>query len=216
MHQGCPLSCHNFNLVRQVLIYSLRDCAYFEWWYFYSDPCSLYADDMAIFLPDIDQLAKVLKHIQWVGTFTGLELNLVKTIAFNLQVKGTVLHGGIIVCCAQVKYLGAFLGLGDLSKLNFEQPLHKAKSIISRWTSRNLSLDVRILVSKIFVFSVFTHVLNVVYITNAQIDLIQKLLNEFLWRGQNKIRPTVMYSSYHLGGMNMLWVRDVIHNLKVK
>ncbi len=53
---------------------------------FYSDPCSSYADDMAIFLPDIDQLAKVLKHIQWVGTFTGLELNLAKTIAFNPQI----------------------------------------------------------------------------------------------------------------------------------
>ncbi len=32
--QGCDLLCHLFNLVRQVLIFSLRDCGYFEWWTF--------------------------------------------------------------------------------------------------------------------------------------------------------------------------------------
>ncbi len=30
VQQGCPLSCHLFNLVAQVLIYSLQDCGYFE------------------------------------------------------------------------------------------------------------------------------------------------------------------------------------------
>ena len=58
-----------------------------------------------------------------------------------------------------------------------------------------------------------------VYTTNPQIDLIQilyKLVNEFIWQGQNKVRPTVMNSSYHMGGMNMLRFQDVIHTLKVK
>ncbi len=73
----------------------------------------------------------VLSHIQWVGTFTGLELNLAKTIAFNPHAVGSVINEGVVVCCALVKYLSAFLGLGDLSKLNFEQPLHKAKLILS-------------------------------------------------------------------------------------
>ncbi len=149
-------------------------------------------------------MAKVLKHIQWVGTFTGLELNLAKTIAFNPHAIGSMIQDGVAVCCAPVKYLGAYLGLGDLSKLNFEQQLCKARAVISKWSGRNLSLDARILVSKIFVFSVFTHILNVVFITNVQTDLIQKLLNEFIWHGQNKIRPIVMNSSHQMGGMNIL------------
>ncbi len=68
-----------------------------------------------------------------------------------------MIHEGVVVHCAPVKYLGAFLGLGDLSKLNFEQLLHKAKSIMSRWTGRNLSLDARILVSKICFLSLYSH-----------------------------------------------------------
>ncbi len=49
-----------------------------------------------------------------------------------------------------VKYLGAFLGLGDLSKQNFEKPLRVAKLIISRWSKRSLTLDAHILVLKTF------------------------------------------------------------------
>ncbi len=122
-----------------------------------------------------------MKHIQWVGIFTGLELNLTKTIAFNPHAVGSMVQDGIVVRCAPVKYLGAYLGLSDLSKLNFEQQLCKARAIISKWSGRNLSLDARILVSKTFIFSVFTCILNAVFITNVQINLIQKLLNEFIW-----------------------------------
>ncbi len=216
VHQGCPLSCHLFNLVGQILIYSLHDCRYFEWWTFSNDPCSLYADDIALFLPDLDQLVVVLAHIQWVGRFTGLELNLSKTIAFNPNAVGLMVQNSVSIRCAPVKYLGAFLGLGDLSKINFENPLHKAWVVFSKWSGHCLTLDARIMVSKIFLFSMFTHVLNVVYITQAQIDLIQKLISDFVWHGWNKIKASVMVSSYRQGGMNMLRVHDVVHILHVK
>ncbi len=49
VRQGCPLSCHLFNFIGQVLIYSLYDYGYFKWWMFCGDPCSLYADDIALF-----------------------------------------------------------------------------------------------------------------------------------------------------------------------
>ena len=47
--QGCLLSCYLFNLVGQVLVYSLRQQGLFAWWSKPGDPCSLYADDMALF-----------------------------------------------------------------------------------------------------------------------------------------------------------------------
>ena len=45
VRQGCPLSCHLFNLVGQVLVYSLRQAGFFAFWGKPRDPCSLYADD---------------------------------------------------------------------------------------------------------------------------------------------------------------------------
>ncbi len=114
VRQGCPLSYHLFNLVGQVLIYSLRNHGYFEWWTFVGDPCSLYADDTVIFLRDLSQLSAVIEHIIWVGSFTGLHLDLDKILAFNSQTIGERIVAGVSVQNMPVKYLGAFLGLGDL------------------------------------------------------------------------------------------------------
>ncbi len=130
-----------------------------------NDPCSLYADDIAIFLSDLSQLGPVLSHIDWVGGFTGLKLNLEKTIAFDPAAQSKLKVSGIEVRCASVKYLGAYLGLGDITRLNFEAPLCKAKAVLSCWRRRSLTLDARILVLKIFAFSVFVHILNTVHIT---------------------------------------------------
>ena len=88
-----------------------------------NDPCSLYADDIAIFLSDLSQLGPVLAHIDWVGSFTGLKLNLDKTIAFDSRAQGKLKVSGVEIRCAPVKYLGTYLGLGDMSHLNFETPL---------------------------------------------------------------------------------------------
>ncbi len=123
VRQGCPLSCHLFNLVGQVLIYSLCEAGYFEWWKFDSNPCSLYADDIALFLPNLLQLADVLKHIEFVGCFTGLCLNLDKTIAFDLTAAHKLHIAGVCICNTPIKYLRVYLGLGNLCKMNFEQPL---------------------------------------------------------------------------------------------
>ncbi len=90
-----------------------------------NDPGSLYADDIALFLPDLDCLSHVITHINWVGKFTGLQLNLAKTIAFDASAEGKLTVAGVTIRNTLVKYLGAYLGLGDLSKLNFEGPLRK-------------------------------------------------------------------------------------------
>ncbi len=114
-----------------------------------------------------------------------------------------------------VKYLGTFLGLGDLSKMNFERPLQKAKSVMSHWQKQSLTLDARILVIKTFVFSVFVHVLNTVYITTQQLEK-KKLINDILWQGQNKVKQSVMVADYIQGGLKMFHVKNIVHELRVK
>ena len=129
VRQGCPLSCHLFNLVGQVLIYALRKAGFFTWWKFSSDLCSLYADDTSIFIFDLSQLAPILHHIQWVGFFTALSLNLNKTIVLYPWNKNKYLVAGVSVSSEPVKYLGTFLGVGDLTNLNFEGALNKARKV---------------------------------------------------------------------------------------
>ncbi len=53
VHQGCPLSCHLFNLVGHILVYSLQQAGLFAHWGKPGDPCSLYADDTALFIENV-------------------------------------------------------------------------------------------------------------------------------------------------------------------
>ncbi len=72
------------------------------------------------------------------------------------------------------------------------------------------------LVSKTFIFSTFIHVCNCAFITTAQVELLQKILNEFLWHGRNKIRPMVMYAPVLQWGLNMINIKNVLSTLHVK
>ncbi len=109
-----------------MVIYSLRDVGLFDWWKKPGDLSSQYADDIALLVLNVQELLKVLDHIQYVGKFTGLSLNLDKTIAFNHKSCSRHVIHGIQMDKTPVKYLGAYLGVGDLSHLNFEKPLYLA------------------------------------------------------------------------------------------
>ena len=111
--QGCPHSCHLFNLVGQVLIYYLQDNGFFLWWSFSGDPCSLYVDNTALFLFYKKELSPILSAITEVGTFTGLTLNIDKTIAFSPVQTTPTTCGRVVIAAKPVKYLGTVLGLGQ-------------------------------------------------------------------------------------------------------
>ncbi len=151
-----------------------------------------------------------------VGSFTGLQLNINKTIAFCPSVGKSCFVAGIEVGSCPVKYLGAYLGMGDLSKLNFERPLQNARSKLKKWGAQNLTLQAKVLVLKTFVFSLFTHMLNVVYISQEQLETIHKILNDFLWGGWNQIKHSVACSDVCKGGLNMINIKNTVHVLWLK
>ncbi len=141
VRQGCPLSCHLFNLVGQVTVYYLQSMGIFAWWTFTSDPTSLYADDVALILEYIDVLPRVIILIQYCGQFTGLELNLSKTIAYCPWVQVPFTLVGIRISSEPVKYLGSYLGNKDEAEhMNFQTALDKMQAISARWWARHLTL----------------------------------------------------------------------------
>ena len=80
---------------------------------------SMYADDIALLIKKAD-LLKVLDALSYCSTFTGLYLNLSKTIAFDPHEQQYLIHG-ICITNHPVKYLSAFLGVGDqVEQKNFE------------------------------------------------------------------------------------------------
>ena len=213
VRQGCPLSCHLFNLVGQVLVYSLHHAGFHAWWQYTSDPSSLYADDGTLFLENRQQLPAVIQHIQMVRKYTSLTLNLDKMIVFNYNQLVPVKIARVLVHNELVKYLGVYIGLGNLTRMNFEVALRKARNVIGKWGKCKLSLPARVMVSKIFVFSTFVHICNHAWITADQIKLIQNILNNFVWNGWTKIKQ---YSPILAGGINMINIKNVLHMLRAK
>ncbi len=59
-------------------------------------------------------------------------LNLDKTLALGPNVMAAKV-AGVCVNNKPVKYLGAFLGVGDLSDMNFENALAKVQDVAARW-----------------------------------------------------------------------------------
>ncbi len=84
--------------------------------------CSLYADDTAIFVQNQHQLAGIISNIDIVGTYTGLTLNLSKTIALDPFAKIRQNVAGVEINSSPVKYLGVILGCGNLTENNFAIP----------------------------------------------------------------------------------------------
>ena len=89
---------------------------------------------------DANQLSSIIQAIHYVGTFTGLNLNLGKTIVYSPSQTEPLLVTGVQINSKPVRYLGAYLGSGDLSRLNFEVPLRKLRLKMNKWNKRNLSL----------------------------------------------------------------------------
>ena len=83
MRQGCPLSCHLFNLVSQITIYYLQSCGHFLWWTFVGDPNNLYADDIALIIETLAGVPGILRDLLTCSEYTGLYLNLQKTVVYD-------------------------------------------------------------------------------------------------------------------------------------
>lgn len=60
------------------------------------------------------------------------------------------------------------------------------------------------------------HLLNCVYLTNTQIEVIQKLVLDFLWKGKARLKMSTIMSPPSQGSLKMLYVKNVLHILCVK
>ena len=59
------------------------------------DPARLYTDDVAIVMKDLIQLGVIIKLIQECGRYTGLQLNLDKTVVYSPQIEEPVVMHGV-------------------------------------------------------------------------------------------------------------------------
>ena len=120
---------------------------------------------MAIFVQSQHQLTGVISNIDLMGSYTGLTLNLSKTIALDPFAKTRWKVAGVEISSLPVKYLGVILGFGDLTENNFAIPLHAARNNIQKWNKRQLTLFAQVVVAKTFIISMFVYIFNSVFVS---------------------------------------------------
>ncbi len=69
---------------------------------------------------------------------------------------------------------------------------------------------------KTMIFSICTHVLNTVFISNTHLDSLQTIANEFLWQGKNKVSQNICCNSPSWGDLSQLHVKHFVHSLRMK
>ena len=147
----------------------------------------------------------------------GLQLNIDKTVAYAPNVKTPSIIAGVRVSNELVKYLGIWVG--DSTKCAdkmFTDVLTKMHKVISRWKASSMTLGARVLVLKFMVFSIGTHVLMNVFLTNDMLDILQRIANDFLWYGRNRVSAMTCYNTPKWGGLNQLHVKHFVCRLHVR
>ena len=176
------------------------------------------ADDTALFLRDKQQIEHAISLVDLFSAAPGLKLNKSKCeILCLFQTEDKSLHNIPVKNC--VKYLGIHICNDPMERqlLSFSTKLHKTKSILNMWLQRDLSIIVRILLTKAEGVSRFVYPalsLTVLYSTCKDIN---NIFINFVWKNKHHyLRKEIMSGFWEEGGFELLDFKDLNYTFKLK
>ena len=200
VRQGCSLSCILFILSIEIMASLIRNNTNITGITIGKHERKLvqFADDTSCILENIKSVENLFSTLKYFSKFSGLKLNMEKSILFwvgtwktpnipqNIQV--TVEHGSINVLGISVGYDNA-----KNTTENFTKKLAAMKNKFNIWSFRNLTLIGRINISKAIGISNFIYSMTM---TETPLNILhesQTIINRFLW---NNKPPRVKHKSH--------------------
>lgn len=192
VRQGCPLSPLLYVLVSEVFSTQIRKCKEIEGFRLpgaggLQFKISQYADDATNFLKTERSLFKLLEIVKKYEKGSGAKLNTAKSEAMWLgrwRGNGATPYG--LKWVNKMRILGVYFSNGLLSveNDNWKSKLDKLKSVVSLWSSRELSFIGRSMILNVLGASRFWHVAKVVPPPAWVIDSYNKIAWPFIWKGK--------------------------------
>ena len=212
VRQGDPLSPYVFILVMEILAHAVRQDNEIKGIKIASTEMKvvLYADDNSGLFPDTPSAENFLKVVTSFGEYSGLKLNKGKTEAMWLGSKKGSEDKPLNVNWNNktLKILGIYVGHDkqEMYKANYEAKIESLKTILNIWKMRDLTLNGRILVSKMLGVSKFDYVISALPMTKETVIKINNIIWNFIWKGKKKgkIKKDILICEHESGGQKML------------
>ena len=183
---------------------------------------SAYADDTLCYLDGSVNSCRVLfNDLGIFAKYSGLKPNIKTTQAFwvgkDADKKEPICLDLDMRWTKKLKVLGITFSNSDADSIteNYESKVARIKTIIASWNKRNLSLNGKVVVIKILLLPILTHVFtSLPRPPNEFMSKLRSLFFQFIWNGKvDRVKRSSLYKQYQYGGMNMV-DRYIRHGVK--
>lgn len=231
VRQGDPLSPYLFVIVIELLARYIRKDESIKGVGFGNKEIKqvLYADDITLFLKDMDSINKVKKVFKNFEKLSGLKINMDKTnfmwLGEESDRPGLPFFGHRV---QHIKILGVYFARHSKIKddLNYKEILSKIKRLIGWWKQRDLTMFGKIKLLKIYVFSKLNYVSSLMTVPQNIFEEIEKISFNFIWGGRDRIKRKILYQDYCAGGLRVtnfkifiktqriMWIKRLLYGEK--
>lgn len=210
LRQGDALSCQLFNLVIEVLCIQFKEREDIKG-IRVSDQThvklSCYADDLSVFVQDVESAIKVMEVLKEFQLCSSMKVNETKSEAMWLG--GTRNQTGNpinVKWTSTVKILGIYFTYdeNEMLNLNYNEKFKSLQNIINVWKQRDLTALGKITIIKTFGLAKFMYTSTMIGMPISVQKKINKIIYNFIWKGPDRIKRTVLCKDLDEGGMKMV------------
>ena len=181
---------------------------------------SAYADDVTLFLNDMEGIKVVTKTLEDFGALTGLLINKQKSEVMgmgqwtnNVQLANIGLR---LVDAMKVTGITICHDPDRQSKLNFDPIIEKTTKMLNAWKGRNLSIFGKVVAVKAHALSFMQFASSVIAVPEWVIKKMNKIIYSFVWGGPDKVKRVNAALKVEEGGINLPMLKDIVTAAQVQ
>ena len=217
IRQGCPFSPLAFIIGVELLAIRIRESKEIQG--LNIDIANiiktlLYADDITVFLKDINDVKATIAVLKEFSKISALYLNLSKSEAMGIGISKGIREDLGVKWVNEIKVLGIYFSNDKAAcenDKNWTERVAKIKQLIHQWEKWNLGIWGKLCLIKSLMLSQIIYTMQAICIPDTTLREINTLLYRFLWRKKDvnkrafeKVKRVVLNADYEKGGLNMI------------